>query len=125
MAAKSKRYMKEKGARFERQLAEFLTEKLGVDVMRSLYTGDPMTRKGKGSADLIGTPRLSVEAKCVERLNFHEAHRQAKRNAGADEVPIVVNKRSGVKVEETMVVIELHHFVEMYREWAYAQGYLK
>lgn len=115
---------KRKGDTFERELSKYLSEILGVDVMRSIYTGDPMVRKGKGNSDLIGVPRLAVEAKFVEKLSFPAAIAQAKRNAAPSEIPIVINRRSRMKTGDSYVCLTLDNFVQMYRAWAYEQGYL-
>lgn len=116
---------KRKGDKFEIELAKYFTEKLGVQVMRSLYTSDPMVRKGKGNPDLIGLPQLAVEAKKVEALSFPKAMVQAKTNAGRFEKPVVINRRNRQKLEEAYVLVELEHFTELYRAWGVAEGYFK
>lgn len=116
---------KEKGSKFERELAAFFTEKLGVSVMRSLYTNDPMVRKGKGNSDLIGLPELALEAKRSERFNVHEAMAQATVNASGDEMPVVVHRRSRQTLEESHVIIKLEDFVKIYRLWGVGEGYFK
>lgn len=114
-----------KGAAFERELAKHFDEKLNHTVLRSLYTGDPMVRKGKGNSDLIGLPQLAVEAKRVEALSFPDAMRQAKRNAQGDERPVVVNRRNRQSIDESYVLLELSDFIEFYRAWGITQGYFK
>lgn len=116
---------KGKGDKFERDLAAFFTEKLGVRVMRSLYTNDPMTRKGKGNSDLIGLPEIALEAKRSERFNVHEAMAQAATNVSGDEMPVVVHRRSRQTLEESHVIIKLEDFVKIYRKWGVAEGYFK
>lgn len=119
----SNRTAKKKGAQYELELARFFSDKLGVDVSRSYFTRDPLMRQGEGASDLIGLPRLAVEAKRVETFSIHKAAEQARKNAQAHEVPVVISRRNKQALHESHVVIALEHFVEMYHAWAYAQGY--
>ena len=67
---------KQKGARFERQLASMFREH-GYDARRTAqYCGNT----GE-AADVVGLPFIHVEAKHVERLNIHDAMAQAKRDS--------------------------------------------
>lgn len=116
---------REKGNRFELELAKFFASELGVAVFRSLYDGDPMVRKGKGNSDLIGVPQLAVEAKRVESLSFPAAMKQAKTNASGKEVPVVINRRNRQKLEESYVLMELGDFVKYFRAWCVQEGYAK
>ena len=67
---------KVKGDKYERELAAHINDATGLNSSRA-----PLSGGGKvgmhGTADLIGTPALFIEAKRVERLNFHDAMRQA------------------------------------------------
>ena len=87
--------VKAKGDQFERDLCAYFSEKLGVEVFRSLYTKDPTMKNTVGACDLMGVPALAVEAKRVEKLSFPAAYAQALRNAAVGEYPVVINRRLG------------------------------
>ena len=116
---------KRKGDEWERNLADWFTKKLGISVMRSLYTSDPMVRKGKGNSDLIGTPQLAVEAKRTETFEVHKMMAQARRNAGKNEMPCVIHRRSRQSIEDAHVVMRLDDFTRIYRDWCEKEGYCK
>jgi len=125
LMAVSPRGAKEKGARFERELATYFATHLGLDVFRSLYTTDPMARKGKGSSDLVGVPDLAVEAKRVETLSFPAALAQAERNAGKREMPVVINRRSRMEIDDCYTVVRLGDFMKMYKAWCQKEGFCR
>lgn len=96
---------RDKGARFERELAGMLRD-YGYDARRGQqYCGV------NGNADVIGLPGIHIEAKRVERLNIYDAMSQSKREAKEDEIPIVMFCKNYCK---TLVVIEFDDFMEMY-----------
>ena len=77
-----------KGARFERELAAWLRDTFGVAARRGQqFAGGP------DSPDVIGWPGVHIEAKHVERLNVEDAMLQAERDAG-DAVPVVIHRRN-------------------------------
>ena len=88
---------RDKGARFERQIANDL-KALGYDASRGHQSNG-------GSAlepDVRGIPGVHIECKAVERLNLRSAMEQSERDAGDDEVPIVVHKQNRKEVLVTM-----------------------
>ena len=100
---------REKGKRFERELASLLREHGYQDARRSVqYCG------ANGDADLVGLPHIHIEAKAVERLNIYDAMAQAKRDARDGEIPAVFHKKNRCKV---LVTMELEDWIEIYREW--------
>lgn len=118
---------KRKGDAFERELAAYLTDHIGIECARA-----PLSGGGKvgmtGGADLIGPPYLFVEAKRVERLNFLDAMRQAEGNVDktkSPDVPIVVNRRSRMKTGESLCLLRLDDFLKFYRAFLRENGYIK
>lgn len=103
---------KQKGARFERTLASIFREQ-GYDARRTAqYCGNT----GE-AADVVGLPRIHVEAKHVERLNIHDAMAQAKRDAeasGKGNLPAVFHKKNH---SEILVTMTLDDWFSLYREW--------
>ena len=78
---------RQKGARFERALAAALRD-YGYECRRGQqYCG------ANGDADVVGLPMTHIECKRVERLNIHEAMKQAVHDAKADEKPAVNGTR--------------------------------
>ena len=107
---------REKGARFERQLASKLRE-YGYDCRRGQqYCG------ANGDADVVGLPGLHIEAKAVERLNIYDAVAQSKHDARVDEVPVVMHKKNNRNV---LVTLELPDFMELYRSWEAEHDFAK
>ena len=96
---------RDKGARFERQIANILKER-GYDARRGQqYSG------ANGDADVVGLPGVHIEAKAVERLSLREAYRQSERDAREGEVPVVIHKKSR---EPIMITMTLADFLDFY-----------
>ena len=101
---------KQKGARFERQLASKFRE-LGYDARRTAQycgnTGD--------AADVIGLPGLHIEAKHQEAMRLYDWMEQAKRDAsGTGRLPAVFHKKNNAPI---LVTMNLDDFMEIYKEW--------
>lgn len=101
---------KQKGARFERQLASRLRE-YGYPARRTAQycgnTGD--------ASDVVGLPGLHIEAKACEQMRLYDWMAQAKRDcAGTERLPAVFHKRNN---HEILVTLELPDFMELYREY--------
>ena len=112
---------KDKGAKFERELAAWFSEKLNRDVSRAYFTSDPIEHNG--AADLIGLPRLAMEAKRHERAAWNEWMAQAVRNARDGEMPVVVNRRNRQKTHDSMVMLSLEDFTRLYLSWLRQEGF--
>lgn len=98
---------RQKGARFERMLANKLRE-YGYDCRRGQqYCG------ANGDADVIGLPGIHIEAKAVERLNLYEAIKQAKRDAKDGDIPAVFHKKNN---QEILVTMPFNDFMRLYKE---------
>jgi len=103
---------KQKGARFERQLAGIFRD-YGYDARRTAQycgnTGD--------AADVCGLPGLHVEAKHQEAMRLYEWMAQAKRDAeagGKHVLPAVFHKKNHAEI---LVTMTLPDFMNLYREW--------
>lgn len=96
-----------KGKRGERHVANILKEH-GYDAKRGVqYQGSP------DSPDVVGLPGVHIEVKFTEHLNIWNALAQSERDAGEDEVPIVVFKRNRSKV---YAVLEFEELIEIIKK---------
>ena len=89
--------MKNKGDGYERELAAYINEYTGLHSSRAPLSGGGAIGILSGGADLLGTPSIFIEAKRVERLNFHDAMRQAERNieqTQSPDIPVVINRKN-------------------------------
>ena len=100
---------REKGARFERTLANILKER-GYDAQRSAQhcgnTGD--------APDVRGLPGLWLEAKAQERIQIRPWYEQAKRDAEAakkGEIPVVIHK---INRGEILATLSFEDFLTLY-----------
>ena len=103
---------KQKGARFERELAGRLRE-YGYDTRRTAQycgnTGD--------ASDVVGLPGLHIEAKRQEQMRLYDWMAQAKRDAaagGKNALPAVFYRKNNAEI---LVTMELPDFMNLYREF--------
>lgn len=106
---------KQKGARFERQLASRLRE-YGYKARRTAQycgnTGD--------AADVVGLPGIHVEAKHQERMQLYDWMAQAKRDAaGPGNLPAVFHKKNNAEI---LVTMEFEDWMQVYTEWEAGQS---
>lgn len=100
---------RDKGARFERTLAKMLREH-GYEAERGCQHAG-----GKDSPDVkTSMDGIHIEAKAVEKLNVWNAIAQSERDAGEDEIPVVMFKRNRSKV---YVIVGFDDFMEMWKSW--------
>jgi hypothetical protein len=104
---------KDKGARFERELASKLREYGYADSRRTAQycgnTGD--------ASDVIGLPGLHIEAKHQEKMHLYDWMEQAIRDAkagGKNRLPTVFHKKNHADI---LVTMTLDDFITIYREW--------
>jgi Holliday junction resolvase len=104
---------KEKGARFERELASRFRDYGYADSRRTAQycgnTGD--------ASDVIGLPGLHIEAKHQEKMYLYDWMEQAKRDAkagGENRLPAVFHKKNYADI---LVTMRLDDFMTIYREW--------
>lgn len=97
-----------KGAGGERELAKKLRE-YGYDCRRGQqFSG------ANGDADVVGLPGIHIECKRVERLNLEDAMAQSRRDARAEEIPVVMHRKTR---SPWLVTMTLEDWIEIYREW--------
>ena len=104
---------KQKGARFERELAGRFREYGYSDARRTNQycgnTGD--------ASDVVGLPGIHIEAKHQETMRLYEWISQAKRDAeagGKGNLPAVFHKKN---YAEILVTMTLDDWFNLYREW--------
>lgn len=96
-----------KGAEGERELAKILRG-YGYETIRSVqYCG------ANGDADVVGVEGLHIECKRVERLNIHDAMKQAVNDAREGEIPVVMHRKNRTK---WLVTLSLDDFVKLWKE---------
>ena len=118
--------MKTKGDNYERELAAYINEKTGIKSFRAPLSGGGNVGMS-GGADLLGTPELFVEAKRVERLNFHDALRQAERNIEKTESPdgpIIINRKNRMPTGDSLCLLRLDDFLKFYKAHLKQQGFI-
>ena len=106
------RASRDKGKRFERDIASFF-KAYGITAKRTAqYCG-----KTGQAGDVEGVPGIHIECKAVERLNMEAAYQQSVRDAeaaGRGEYPVVIHKRSR---RPAMVTMTLDDWIVMYLAW--------
>lgn len=107
---------KDKGARFERELADHFSSSLGLKVSRMCLSTQFIQNPGVGAPDLIGLPNLAVEAKRTETLKPHVFMAQAVRNASHNEIPTVITRRSRQTLDDSFVILRLSDFTALYKK---------
>lgn len=96
---------RQKGARFERKLANLLKE-YGFESRRGQqYCG------ANGDADVVGLPHIHIEAKAVEALNIHKAMEQSAADAREGELPAVFHKKNRKPI---LVTMRFEDFMKVY-----------
>ena len=99
---------KEKGKRFERELASLLRE-YGYEARRTAqYCG-----KSEESADVVGLPFIHIEAKHQEKMELYKWMEQAKRDAeGTENMPAVFHKKNRADI---LVTVRIEDFLKIYK----------
>ena len=103
---------KQKGARFECQLASRFREYCYDTRRTAQYCGNT-----GDASDVIGLPGIHVEAKHQERMQLYEWMAQAKRDAaagGGNALPAVFHKKNNAEI---LVTMTLEDWFNLYREW--------
>ena len=96
---------KQKGARFERQLASKFRE-YGYEARRGVqYQGS------KDSPDVVGLRGIHIEVKRTEKLSLYDALSQSKGDAGGD-MPVVMHRRNNC---EWVVIQPLKDWIKLYK----------
>lgn len=105
-----------KGASFEKQVADYLKRKTGLDIDRRVKHGAKDT--GDISGVFLGGRRVVIECKNQKQMKLASWTDEAKREAENDNAPywFVIHKRKGKGVEkmgETYVTTTLEQLAEM------------
>lgn len=103
---------KDKGARFERRVAELFKE-WGYKAFRTAQ----FEGKSGNCADVEGVPLLHIEAKHQERMELYKWMEQADRDNNASKikkVPVVIHKANNKPI---LVTMHFEDFIQMYKEW--------
>lgn len=107
---------RDKGARYEREIASALRD-YGYLTHRSAqycgYTGE--------AADVIGLPGIHIECKHCERMQLYDWLAQAVRDAratGKDPLPVVIHRKNHA---ESLVTMRLDDWIKLYREYEHGQ----
>lgn len=101
---------KQKGARFERELASRLRAE-GYECRRSAqYAGNT----GE-AADVIGLPGIHIEAKHQETMRLYEWMAQAIRDSQkSGNLPAVFHRKNNA---DLLVTMRFEDWMQIYREW--------
>lgn len=104
---------KQKGARFERDLAKIFRD-YGYDEARrtAQYCGNT-----GDASDVVGLPYLHIEAKHQETMRLYDWMSQAISDAnasGKDVFPAVFHKKNNCKI---LVTMRLDDFMQIYTEY--------
>ncbi len=121
----SGRRHKQKGDAYERELASYINEVTGLKSFRAPLSGGGHVGM-VGGADILGVPDVFVEAKRVERLNFHDALRQAEGNiikTNSKDCPLVINRKSRMKTGESLCLLRLDDFLKFYKAYLKQEGH--
>ena len=100
------RMSREKGKRGEIEVAHLL-QSYGYNGRRG-----QQVKGGPDSPDVRGLPGVHIEVKRTEKLGLYEALAQSKRDAGEDEVPVVIHRRNNCK---WVVILEFEEFMKLYQ----------
>lgn len=104
---------KDKGKRGERLCAKKLRD-YGYDARRGQqFQGSPE------SPDVVGVPGLHIEVKYTEKLRLWDAIEQSIRDAGKDEIPVVMHKKNNT---EWLAILRLDDFMPIYAEYEAGQN---
>jgi hypothetical protein len=127
MGRLSPRGSKAKGDKYEREIAEYLNENVFGEIVaqRAPLSGGGRSLHGGGSADITGTPDLWVEAKRTERFTPYQAMEQAERGIAAGrctDMPVVISRRNGMKIGDSMCVMRLDDYAKFYRAYLISIG---
>ena len=111
---------KDKGDRWERELAAILNRRLfnGHEVVRRMpLSGGGRSFGGGGDQDLLGLPAIWAECKNTERLEVWAALRQAHdgvTRTGRPEYPTVFARRNRIDPLSSLVIMRLDDWLKLY-----------
>lgn len=105
---------KQKGARFERQVAGMFKD-FGYNAFRTAqYEG-----KTGDCADVEGVPYIHIEAKHQEKMKLYDWIAQAVRDSQKKgKKPVVIHKANN---KDVLVTMRFEDWIDLYREWEAGQ----
>ena len=96
-----------KGARYEREIARYLSENWFPDSRRGQqFSG------GSDSPDVVSDFPFHIEAKHVQALNLYSAMTQSMKDAG-DKLPCVIHRKNNT---ESMFTCKLEDLIKLLNE---------
>jgi hypothetical protein len=96
---------KNKGSGYEREVAKFFKENFECDAFRSQqYCGK------NGDADVSINIPIHIECKRVESFSLYPALSQAKTDAPADKVPVVIHRKNN---KPSVLIVELENLKKL------------
>lgn len=101
---------RDKGARFERQIASYFREYGYENAHRTAQ----FCGKTGQAADVEGIPGIHIECKHCERMTLYDWIDQAVRDTKDDSKPVVIHKANNKPI---LVTMRLDDWFELYREW--------
>ena len=104
------RASKQKGARFELEIAHYFRDNGYPEACRTAQRAG----KGNGKADVEGVPGLWIECKHQEKMQLYPWMNQAVRDCTAKntgDIPVVVHKQNR---KETLVTMSIDDFIQIY-----------
>lgn len=101
---------KDKGARFERDLAKKFRNEYGFKDSRrgQQFSG------ANGDDDVVGLDGIHIEAKHQEKMYLYDWMEQAKNDATPDELPAVFHKKN---YHDILVTMRLDDWMKLYKEY--------
>lgn len=122
---KSGRGAKAKGSNFERELASYMNEAVGINSRRALLSGGG---RNDGGSDLDGTPLIHVEAKRTETFAPYAAMKQAEESIRRGDrlaMPVVMQRRNLMSTGSSLVVMRMDDWLKMYAAMLRHEGVTK
>jgi Holliday junction resolvase len=109
---------KRKGSGYEREVANYMKEKINIDASRTPMSGAINNLR----ADLMGTPHIHVECKRTEKFQIYAALKQAEVAKKDEELVAVMNRRNQMKTGESLVVMRLDDWLLLYESYLKERG---
>jgi len=119
---------KARGDHYEREVAKYLNDTLGLSAFRTPLSGGGTIAKGNSSADITGTPGIALECKRCERLDIPAWMAQARKSCDISQtpdIPVIVTRKNRQTTGQSLVILSLDEFLPFYAAWLRERGYIK
>jgi len=100
------KYQRTRGAAFEREVANELTQHWGVKCKRNIG-------QARDGGDDISVPPFRIECKRRQRFAAQPWMQQAEKASAPGDIPVVIVRADG---QDGMVVLRFHDFIKLARE---------